>query len=216
MSKLLLPALLATLALAAPSNTTGSLSLFIPGADPQSLVASAIATSSAITTFLIACPTGTGSSNCGFSEPFTLVEGPSTVSYAYSQPANSFTQTIQCEITATEAAACTATQEGGNMPGTQTYTVASPTYMPVSLVAADWAFAAAVGGGRAGNGTAGAAGRNGTVTSATLTQGVGVGATGSATGSASGSASTAAAPRMTGMAGFGGAIAVAALAAVAM
>lgn len=68
----------ATLSLAQSST----ISLFIPGTDPQSLVASIIGSDATATTYAIQCVT-VDSDQCGFLEAVTLTEGPSRAAYTF-------------------------------------------------------------------------------------------------------------------------------------
>lgn len=91
---------LTTMALIGLSSAQSTVSLFIPdGVDNQSLVGSVVGSvrlpnflhqpfltlnlqSGSITTYVIQCPPGIDSTNCGFPEPVTVVGGPSTVHLA--------------------------------------------------------------------------------------------------------------------------------------
>lgn len=99
-----------------------------------------------LTTFVVACPTGTPSENCGFPKPFTLTEGPTTVAYKYEEPGNNYTMNMNCAISGTASAMCTAAQVGGNSPGTQTYPV-QPSFLPVSVTAGQAVLATGTSGG---------------------------------------------------------------------
>lgn len=145
-----------------------------------------------LTTFVVACPTGTPSENCGFPKPFTLTEGPATVAYKYEEPGNNYTMNMNCAINGTASAICTATQVGGNSPGTQTYPV-QPSFLPVSVTAGQAVLA---------TGTSGAV----------IT---GPSATVAATSGAASKTSTGAAATMTGNL-FGGLTGIAAAAALAI
>jgi hypothetical protein len=69
---------LATGALAAQSSTVA---LLLPYADVQKIDASIIAADSTATTYLIGCPKGEDSSDCGFATSQTITQGPSTWIY---------------------------------------------------------------------------------------------------------------------------------------
>jgi len=66
--------------LAIAQSTT--ISLYIPGADSQSLVGSIVGSDSTATTYALQCAPGTEESDCGFPGVFTLTEGPATVQYS--------------------------------------------------------------------------------------------------------------------------------------
>lgn len=70
---------LASGALAAQSTTT--VALLLPYADVQTIEASIIGADSTATTYLIGCPKGEDSSDCGFATSQTITQGPSTWIY---------------------------------------------------------------------------------------------------------------------------------------
>jgi hypothetical protein len=88
------------LAVAGFSSAQSTVSLFIPGADLQPLVASIVGSvqissclprdftdssqDATATTYAIQCVPGTDSSDCGISGVVTLTEGPSTAVYTMS------------------------------------------------------------------------------------------------------------------------------------
>ncbi|KAH6722958.1 hypothetical protein BKA61DRAFT_3015 [Leptodontidium sp. MPI-SDFR-AT-0119] len=63
------------------------------------------------TTYLIACPKDTETSSCEFEQPFTLIEGPKTLHFAFVAPTASSTQTFifDCDLRGTTSMGCTAT-----------------------------------------------------------------------------------------------------------
>ncbi|EHK43382.1 uncharacterized protein TrAtP1_001375 [Trichoderma atroviride] len=69
---------LASGALAAQSTTVG---LLLPYADIQTIDASIIGADSTATTYLVGCPKGEDSSDCGFATSQTITQGPSTWIY---------------------------------------------------------------------------------------------------------------------------------------
>lgn len=131
----------ATLALTQTITQT----LYIPGADPQSLVASVLGADATATTYLLQCSTGTDSSDCGFDGPVTLTEGPATAAYTF--PAEYFdngtlaiTGYQDCALYGTTSAVCVESAGGAeaNFPGmsTVTYTGTDQPYMPVVVTGA--------------------------------------------------------------------------------
>ncbi len=88
---------LATMALIGFSSAQSTVSLFLPGgAGNHSVVGSVVGSvrlrnflcqpfltlnvqSGSATTYAVQCPPGTDPNNCGIPEPFTVVDGPSTV-----------------------------------------------------------------------------------------------------------------------------------------
>lgn len=79
-------ALLALAGAAAAAASTTTVSVFLPTFDEQDLEASVIAADSEKTTYLINCPAGTDSNDCGVATGGqTVVYGPKTfaLNYAY-------------------------------------------------------------------------------------------------------------------------------------
>ncbi|KAH7355240.1 hypothetical protein BKA65DRAFT_236413 [Rhexocercosporidium sp. MPI-PUGE-AT-0058] len=70
------------------------------------------------TTYLIACPTGTETSSCEFEQPFTMIEGPKTLHFAFVAPTASSTQTfiLDCALRGTTSMGCLATGVSDNTP----------------------------------------------------------------------------------------------------
>lgn len=71
-SRYLLASLLPALALA---QSTTTVSLWVAGADQQSLVASVVAVDATATTYMVTCPSSVSSDDCGFPSPVALTEG---------------------------------------------------------------------------------------------------------------------------------------------
>lgn len=71
-SRYLLASLLPALALA---QSTTTVSLWVNGADQQSLVASVVAVDATATTYMVTCPSSVSSDDCGFPSPVALTEG---------------------------------------------------------------------------------------------------------------------------------------------
>ena len=73
--------LLAAAGLAAVSaQSTTTIQALLPMADQQTLVGSVVSAGPTAATYLVRCPPGTDSNDCGFPKPFSLVSGPSTLS----------------------------------------------------------------------------------------------------------------------------------------
>ncbi|KXG48487.1 uncharacterized protein PGRI_023570 [Penicillium griseofulvum] len=103
-------------------------SLFIPNADPQSLLGEVLAEQSATTTYSINCPAGrTNSTECGMGPGLFLTAAPTTVEYLISAEADNIYNHVVCDMTdlPTGAYTCTdtVTGKGASTPGTSTSTV---------------------------------------------------------------------------------------------
>ncbi|KAH8655006.1 hypothetical protein BGZ60DRAFT_418219 [Tricladium varicosporioides] len=134
-------AITVALSLAAFSSAQSTVSLFVPGADTQPLVASVIGSDLLATTYAVQCTPGTDSSNCGFPGIFTLTEGPSTAAYTLSEGYSSGGSSIlaltgyyQCSLDGLTSAICTESFSGkdANDPGMTTETM-DVSFMPVTL-----------------------------------------------------------------------------------
>ncbi|KAJ5287814.1 hypothetical protein N7478_003500 [Penicillium angulare] len=92
----------------AVADGTSVVSLFIYGADQQSLVASVVETKTDEATYSINCPSGTKSSDCGFEPGLLYTEGPTTVQWHLQTPydADKFGHVI-CSTGGTTTAVCT-------------------------------------------------------------------------------------------------------------
>lgn len=132
---------LATATLSFAQSST--ISLFIPGADPQSLVASVIGSDATATTYAFQCAPGTDSGDCGFPEVVTLTEGPAIAAYTFAPQVDAngttaFAGYIDCSLAASSAV-CTMSFGGteANDPGlaTSTFTGTDYTSMPVVITA---------------------------------------------------------------------------------
>ncbi|KAL2050456.1 hypothetical protein ABVK25_009290 [Lepraria finkii] len=123
--------LLGLSALGAAQSST--VSLFLPMADPKSLVASIAGSDSTATTYVVTCansaaaksaaisavgtavpsginnldPNSFDNSDCGFPSAFRVIEGPSTVHYSIGAELIAF-KSINCALSGTTYAECTA------------------------------------------------------------------------------------------------------------
>ncbi|CAI7586578.1 unnamed protein product [Penicillium crustosum] len=104
-------------------------SLFIPNADPQSLLGEVLAAQSATTTYSINCPAGkTNSTECGMGPGLFLTAAPTSVEYLISAESDNLYNHVVCDVTdlPTGAYTCTdtVTGKGAATPGTSTSTIA--------------------------------------------------------------------------------------------
>ncbi|KAG4428975.1 hypothetical protein IFR05_015545 [Cadophora sp. M221] len=128
---------------------TSTVTLYIPGADPQSLVGAVVGIASSLTTYALQCA---NTDECGFPGQFTVTENASTAKYTI-DPENgddgvlAFTGRVECSLDSTVSAVCVESFGGteANFPGvtTETYTGTDFQYMPVYITA----------GGAAGTGS---------------------------------------------------------------
>jgi hypothetical protein len=120
------------------AQSTLATSLFIPEADPQSLVASVIAVQDAATTYAIGCPPGTDSNDCGFPAPWTMIYG-SDFYDAHTTDAGAFTESDHCTLHGTTGAVCTISLGGSEANGqgatTTTLGPSDMTFLPVTITA---------------------------------------------------------------------------------
>ncbi|KAL2075187.1 hypothetical protein VTL71DRAFT_129 [Oculimacula yallundae] len=121
---------------------TSTVSLYIPGADPQGLIGEVIGTASSLTTYVLQCA---NTEECGFRDPFTVTENVSTAKFTMA-PENgddgvlAFTARIDCSLSPSSSSAVCVESFGGsdaNFPGqsTETYTGTDFAYMPVFITA---------------------------------------------------------------------------------
>ncbi|OQE47438.1 hypothetical protein PENCOP_c001G03747 [Penicillium coprophilum] len=141
----------ATLGLAAEYPVV---SLFIPNADPQSLLGEVLAEKSATTTYSINCPNGrTNSTECGMGPGMFLTAAPTSVEYLISAESDNVYNHVVCDMTdlPTGVYTCTdtVTGKGANTPGTSTSTVPwdQITLLPVTITSTATAVAATVNNG---------------------------------------------------------------------
>lgn len=79
-SSILASASFAVLATAQQAATTSVVSLLLPMVNQKTIVASVMTAAPDATKYLIACPSGMDSNDCGLGTGFTVVNGPSTLS----------------------------------------------------------------------------------------------------------------------------------------
>lgn len=72
-------ALASALVASTMAQSTSVTSLFLYGAEGDSIVASVMSVAPGATTYFVTCPVGTDASDCGFGPGMTYVEGPSTL-----------------------------------------------------------------------------------------------------------------------------------------
>jgi hypothetical protein len=214
-------ALTLAIGLSAAQSTT-TVSLFLPNTDPQSLVASVIGTVSkqrlshaslfaypltsilqdaTATTYLISCPPGSDSNNCGYGGGATVIEGPSTLQMVIGGAS------IACNLAGTTQAVCTESQTLSGFSTTELVTStlgpADITYFPVGVTAgAERLGPASTGVSATATGTSGASATTGLVGSISLavssTSGSGSAATTSTTELGSSNSETSMTPSATG------------------
>ncbi|CAM1503624.1 Fc.00g012150.m01.CDS01 [Cosmosporella sp. VM-42] len=135
-------------------------SLLIPLTDPQPLVAEVLGADASATTYLLNCPSGTDSNDCGtYNESITLGPWASRtlppgaagtglfdLSIDMKDTEEEWKFSIHCEMSRTVAQECTTINIGGNDDGSPTATFSSPeeledqdlatfAYMPVTITA---------------------------------------------------------------------------------
>jgi len=132
---------------------TSTITLYVPGADTQPLVASVVASDPTATTYAVQCAPGTDSNDCGFNGIFTLTEGPATAKCTFPAELDAngtlaFTGYIDCALAGTTSAVCIESFDGNeaNSPGitTETYTGTDQPYMPVIITAGATGSAASI------------------------------------------------------------------------
>jgi len=109
---------------------TSTVTLYIPGADVQPLVASIVASDATATTYAVQCKPGTDSSDCGFSDVFTLTEGSAKAQYTIAPQKDengtvAFEGYFDCSLAGTTSAVCAESFGGteANFPGMSTETI---------------------------------------------------------------------------------------------
>jgi hypothetical protein len=131
--------LLATPALA-KDDTTMTVSIPIPGADQQPLVASVVTVNEQTTSFTVRCPSGESSNKCGMGPGLAaaFISG-ATWTAVLSEPGE-FTESYEYRLDSSQASATYMMSMGGhgaNFPGVTTHTMAldKMPYMPVTVTA---------------------------------------------------------------------------------
>ncbi|TVY42580.1 hypothetical protein LOCC1_G003946 [Lachnellula occidentalis] len=127
---------------------TSTVSLYIPGADTQPLVASVVASDATATTYAVQCKPGTDGSDCGYPGVFTLTQGPARAAYTFT-PEKDENGTLaffdysagyyDCSLDSTVSAVCTESFGGteANFPGmsTETFSGTDFAFQPVEITA---------------------------------------------------------------------------------
>ncbi|CAG7994867.1 unnamed protein product [Penicillium olsonii] len=208
----------ATAAVAADTVT-----LFLPGFDSQDLVGKVIGSSGSMTTYLLNCPSGTDSDDCGVPDGgVTVAQGHSTVEVGYG--AHSVTISEKCEYD-TESASCSVSMnESGLTTAFQTavpLTEIPGAMMPVTITGTGAAAASATTGASVSASTAASTSGSTLTTSASSSTATGTSTDASSSGSSAAATSqtesgNAAMPMVTGNARWaaGGVAAALALAAL--
>lgn len=176
----------ATSVYTAPSGAA-TLSLFVPGADSQQLVASIVSVKDSTTTLILNCPPGTDSTNCGFPQGLNYILTGTTAIDAYLTQDNVYTASVHCNYEVSKSAVCTGSfveplpvESGSGSAVSQTSGVtsetldaASVTLMPVTVTAGQDLLAAvsATSTGSASKGASSSVSKTGTGASATKTGG---------------------------------------------
>ncbi|KAJ5960803.1 uncharacterized protein N7479_007953 [Penicillium vulpinum] len=126
-------------------------SLFIPNADPQSLLGEVLGEQSATTTYSINCPPGrTNATECGMGPGMFLTAAPTSVEYLISAGSDNIYNHAICEMTdlPTGVYTCTDTVTGTGAGTTGTSTSTLPwdqiTLLPVTITSTANAVAATV------------------------------------------------------------------------
>jgi hypothetical protein len=133
-----------SLALVGAASAQSTVQLFLIDTDPQSLVASIVASDATATTYQVQCPSNALGEDCGYPSPITVVEGPKTVSYSVSL--DGFALDFHCDMSGTTEAACSMSMggESANSPGSsfETLTGTDISFLPVVVTAGGGAAAA--------------------------------------------------------------------------
>ncbi|KAJ5773770.1 hypothetical protein N7457_008666 [Penicillium paradoxum] len=118
-------------------------SLFIPNADPQSLVGAVVQENSATTTYSINCPPGTNSTDCGMGPGMLLTTAATSVEYLISGGVNDVYDHVICSMTDPTSAdrTCTGTVTGSSAtaPSTSILTLNQDkvTALPVTITSSE-------------------------------------------------------------------------------
>ncbi|CAH0056793.1 unnamed protein product [Clonostachys solani] len=127
-------------------------SLLVNGVGTQTLVAEVLGADATATTYLLNCPSGTDSNDCGMYNASVTV-GPwasqtlpsgakETGNFDFSMSMDTFQFSLHCEMSKTVAQKCTTVNIGGNNDDTPTLTISASeleqysfTYVPVTITA---------------------------------------------------------------------------------
>ncbi|KAL2024511.1 hypothetical protein VTK56DRAFT_7554 [Thermocarpiscus australiensis] len=175
------------------AQSTSVVNLLMPLADPQSLAGSVVSAGPTATTYFVTCPTGADSTDCGLGDGVSLVNGPSTASYAMSSGPN--TIMAQCKLDH-ETADCTGTiaVDGTITSTTERLTGYTSLLLPVTLTAGLEKLSAATTGGASPTVTSTNPGSSSAVTGTSPSSSSSAAVTGT---NPSSSSSTAGVPRIT-------------------
>ncbi|KFY09665.1 hypothetical protein V492_05401 [Pseudogymnoascus sp. VKM F-4246] len=120
-----------------------TITLFVPGTEDDSLVASIIGSDATATTYAINCDSNADKA-CGVEGTITLTEGPKTAKYTIAPVIDpngetAFAGKYECSLAGTTSAVCTESHGGSeaNFPGisTETYTGTDQPYIPITITA---------------------------------------------------------------------------------
>lgn len=78
-------AVMSALAGSAIAQSTTVVDLYLYGYEGDDIAASVVDVSPQATTYLVSCPPGTDSNDCGLGAGMTLVQGPSTIGVHYTE-----------------------------------------------------------------------------------------------------------------------------------
>ncbi|KAL5351995.1 hypothetical protein ACLOAV_003859 [Pseudogymnoascus australis] len=121
-----------------------TVTLFVPGTEDDSLVASVIGSDATLTTYAITCDTDNDIKACGVDRTITLTEGPTTAKYTIAPVVDpngetAFAGKFECSLAGTTSAVCTESHGGSeaNFPGvsTETYIGTDQPYIPITITA---------------------------------------------------------------------------------
>jgi len=187
-----LSAMLAAGQQSSPAPTT--ISVFLPGADSQNLVASVVSAAPTETIYQICCPEDVDAADCGFLPGATVTHAPPTASGApvvwggimtYTDSSNALTAAWSCQFQGTTSALCAVSSDAEGMKSKSWHTEPIPqeyiTFYPVVVTAGQEKLTAAATASASVTGSSASAGM---VTSVS-----GTNASRSGTGSVSGSGS---------------------------
>lgn len=97
-----------SLFVAAAAVASGAMADTIFGNDFPIIASVITSEAGGLTTYAVACPADSNPSTCNFVQPYTLVQGPSTVSFAMTVPGE-LTATLGCVVPASTSLSCSAT-----------------------------------------------------------------------------------------------------------